>query len=392
MVSGFRLSGVHCGLKPEGELDLGMIAADVPVPTAAVFTQNRVKAAPVQVAQDRLERGRAQVVLVNSGCANACTGEEGLRAVRETTGAVAEALDVDMGLVIPASTGVIGKPLSIPTVESGVPSLVERLPQNRLEDFAQSILTTDRWPKVAHRTYGLEGGAQVNVVGVAKGAGMIHPQMATTLGFVMTDAPMSSAFLHRTLRLAVDRTFNAVTVDGETSTNDMVLAMASGRVESEPLRGSDRDASGFARVMQEVLGELSESIVRDGEGATKVVRIEVVGAPSEIAARQVAERVACSNLVKTSLFGCDPNWGRLVSAAGMAPVMFEFSKLDILFDGQALLKKGSFQGPAAEQAARQVMEKDAYTIVMDLKMGTSTAHYVTSDLGHSYVEINAQRS
>jgi glutamate N-acetyltransferase / amino-acid N-acetyltransferase len=389
VVQGFRFAGVSAGIKKAGGLDLGLIAAERPEAAAAVFTKNRVRAAPVDIAQARVERGRAQAVLVNSGNANACTGKQGWRDAETSTAALGEALGIDPTLVLPASTGVIGEPLPRGAIERAVPGLVAALSEDGAMDFAQAILTTDRGPKVAHAPLGLGKGQRATVLGIAKGAGMIHPRMATTLAFVVTDAPLHGAALRRALRRATDRSFNVVTVDGETSTNDTIIAMASGRVDAEPLRASDRRFEKLVDVFADVLDQLGRMIVADGEGAEHVVRVQVGGAPSEGAARKVAERVATSLLVKTALHGCDANWGRILCAAGMAGVAFEPNRVEIRFEDVVVFRRGLPAGELAEAQAREIMRRPAYTIHIRLGAGRSKAHYVTCDLGHEYVRINA---
>jgi len=388
-VQGFRFAGMACGIKAESTPDLGVIVADEEVPTAAMFTRNRIKAAPVLVAQQRIERGRAQAILVNSGNANACTGKAGLEACKATTARLADALDVSDGLVLPASTGVIGEALPFERITAAVPGLVERLSPDAAGDFARAILTTDRWPKVSSIQLTVGGKEKVTILGIAKGAGMIHPDMATTLAFVVTDAPMSTSFLERALRNAVDTTFNEISVDGETSTNDAVFAMASGKVDVEPLRGSDPDARHFMDAMTDVLGELSKQIVRDGEGAERVVRIQVIGAPSEVAGRRVAESVARSILVKTAIHGRDPNWGRILAAAGNSGVAFDEDAVEIRFGDVVVCKKGLATGGDADERARRVMERPEYTIQLKLGPGKTGASYLTCDIGEEYVRINS---
>lgn len=389
IVEGFRFAGVSCGLKPQGAPDLGLIAADEDVAAAGVFTRNRVKAAPVLVASDRLERGRARAILVNSGNANACTGKRGMTATHDTTAALADALEVDDDLILPASTGVIGLPLPAERVRDAVPALVEALSPEGVEAFAQAILTTDRWPKIASVELTVGNRRKATVLGIAKGAGMIHPNMATTLAFVVTDAPMSSAFLRKALRRSVDQTFNAITVDGDTSTNDAIFAMASSRVDAPAFRGEDRDARKFRDALADVLGELGRSIVRDGEGAERLVTVEVTHAPSENAAKQVAEKIANSLLVKTAIHGKDPNWGRILAAAGNAGVAFDPDKVEIRFDQVVVVRKGCGVGPNAEEDARRVMHNPEYAIRVKLGGGKSQARYLMCDVGAEYIRINA---
>ena len=389
VVPGFRFAGVASGIKPEGALDLALMMSDAACPAAAVFTRNRVKAAPVLLASERIELGRAQAVLVNSGTANACTGPDGMDAARTTTEALAGQLRIDDSLVLPASTGIIGKLLPADKVVAAIPRLVEDLSADGVERFARAIMTTDQWPKIASVQFAAGRGDPATVLGIAKGAGMVHPDMATTLGFVATDLPMTTVFLQESLRHAVDRTFNCLSVDGETSTNDTLVAMASGKVDTPPLKGSAREARTFADALADVLGELAKSIARDGEGAQHLVRVEVVGAPSDATARQVARRIASSLLVKTAIHGCDPNWGRIVAASGTAGVVFKTEDVDIRVGDIPLVRKGVAVGGRADEEARKVMQGPEYTITVALGTSSGKGHYWTCDLGPAYVQLNA---
>lgn len=388
IVPGFRLAGVAAGIKKKaGALDLALLAADGPCTAAAVFTRNRVKAAPVVVAAERVRRGRAQALLVNAGCANACTGRPGLAAARATTAAAARRLGIAPELVLPASTGVIGALLPQDKVAAALPGLVAALSPEGLADFSRAILTTDVGPKVATATVRGAGGA-VAVVGVAKGAGMICPDMATTLAFVLTDAIIGAPLLREVLREATDATFNSITVDGDTSTNDTIAVLASGRSGRRITAGS-ADARRFGAALREVLGALARKIVADGEGATKVVQIVVRGAPSALAARTVARRIAGSPLVKTAFFGQDPNWGRLLAAAGATRVAFDPARVRIAVDDVAIVRAGLGLGAAAEERARAVMRGPEYRVEIDLGAGRAEAEVLTCDLGLEYVRINA---
>lgn len=388
-VSGFSFAATACGVKPNGDLDLGLIVADEPVSVAAMFTKNRVRAAPVELSMQRVERGRAQAIVVNSGNANACTGRKGLEDVRVITSIVADELGVGDDMVLMASTGVIGVPLPSERIENALPALLASRAPDRIDEFARAIMTTDRWPKVSSIKFPIGNDQECTVLGIAKGAGMIHPDMATTLAFVLTDAPMHSSFLKRALNNAVDRTFNMMTVDGATSTNDTIIAMASGRVQCEPLRGTDRDARRFIDALVDVLGELGKRIVQDGEGAQHVVTIEVVGAPSEEAARKVAAECAKSLLVKAMIHGKDPNWGRLMAAAGMAGVAFDPDKVEIKIGKATVVKKGMGVGREAEEEARRAMHEPAYTIKIRLGPGKASASYLLCDIGEEYIRINS---
>lgn len=387
-VRGFRFAGVAAGIKKTGAPDVALAVADRPVPCAAVFTQNLVQAAPVRVAKERVATGKAQAVLVNSGNANACTGKPGLKATLDTTRELARALSVPVELVVPASTGVIGQVLPAEKVVAALPALTKRLATNRAGDFSRAIMTTDQWPKVAHRTLRL-GGESVSVLGMAKGAGMIHPRMATTLAFVFTDAKVSPALLARALGQATDESFNIATVDGETSTNDTILLLASGASGAPALKANSVSYDKFARALGDVLRELAESIVSDGEGAEHVADVEVTGARNHADARAIAQRVATSLLVKTAMHGKDANWGRILSAAGVAGVPFDPDRAAIWIDDVAIVKHGCAVSPVAEARAAKIMRRARYTIRLKVGAGAGRASYLTCDIGHEYIDVNA---
>ena len=387
-VQGFRFAGGACGIKPNGAADLGLIVADKVVPSAAVFTTNLVQAAPVRVARERLAGGKAQVALVNSGNANACTGRPGMQAALSTSAWAAEVLEVDAARVIPASTGVIGEVLQADKIAAALPKVARGLAAEKARAFSRAILTTDRGPKVAVREVTV-GGKRSRVLAIGKGAGMIHPRMATTLAFVVTDANLPPALLRHCLTESTDASFNVATVDGETSTNDMILAMASGGAGGARLKASDRGLGKFRSALTAVLGELAEMIVADGEGANHVAEIEVVGAATDAAARQVAQRVATSALVKTALHGKDANWGRILVAAGMAGVPFDPDRVSIHVGDVAIVKRGLAVGEAAEKKAARIMAGKRYGIRLRIGPGKGKASYLTCDLGHAYVDVNA---
>ena len=384
-VPGFRFSGVASGIKKRaGAPDLGLIVADAPCPVAAVFTRNLVRAAPVVVAAERVASGRAQAVLVNSGNANAGTGEGGLRMALRTTEQLAALLDVAPALVVPASTGVIGQPLPEAPFDEGLLRAVEALSERGAADFAEAIRTTDRWPKTAHATAALAGGA-ATVLGVAKGAGMIHPDMATTLGFVVTDAVAEPALLRRALRDAVETTFNRITVDGDTSTNDAIVLLASG---ASGAMVDEAHLPAFTESLRDVLGRLGRMIVADGEGARHVVEVRVTGAPDEAGAVTVARTIATSLLVKTALHGKDPNWGRILGAAGRAGVPFDPMAATVRLGDVPVYARGTPRDDV-EEAASAVMAAAEYVLSVDLGAGGAEASYLTCDLGHDYVTLNA---
>jgi glutamate N-acetyltransferase/amino-acid N-acetyltransferase len=386
-VKGFKWAGVRAGLKANGKRDVGLIVGEEPLAAAAVFTRNVVRAAPVELASRHVRGGRISAVLVNSGNANACTGKAGERACAETVNAIAGALGMSPKQVFPASTGVIGKVLPADKILRVVPDLLADLDAGHAAHFSEAILTTDQWEKNARTTFRV-GGSSATVVAIAKGAGMIHPDMATTLAFVATDAVVAPAVLRRALRSAADRTFNALSVDGDTSTNDTILALASSRTG----RAVGASGAGFAALeaaLADVLGTVGELIVKDGEGAEHVVRIEVRGTKNDDAARKIASTIARSSLVKTALYGKDPNWGRIVAAAGRAGVRFDPSRVTVSIGGVAIVRGGAALGGKTEARVAKAMKQPKYTIELSVGAGAGRAHYLTCDLGHGYVNVNA---
>ena len=343
-VRGFRFAGVAAGLRNEpSRKDLGLIVADWPVATAGVFTTNRVKAAPVIVSQERVRHGQLQAVTANSGSANCFTGKGGLKLANDSAAAVARAIGCSPELVAPCSTGVIGRSYDLAKYRAGVAEAVAALAPDRLGDFACAIMTTDTHPKIASSSLKL-GGVEVTIAGCAKGAGMIEPKMATMLAFVMTDAAVKPPALRRTLARALPQSFNAITVDGDMSTNDTLLLMASGAAGNRALAG--RDLAAFEAAVAEVSSALAHELVRDGEGATKLVTVEVRGARTHADADRVARQIANSPLVKTAFFGCDPNFGRILMAAGKAGVALDLDRIEVSLGGIRLASSGMMQTDA----------------------------------------------
>ncbi len=387
-VKGFRFAGLRAGIKKREGLDLGLIVADEPVPAAALFTTNRVKAAPVLLGEKRLKGGMAQAVLVNSGCANACTGKPGVKAAEASTASVARALGIKPALVLPSSTGVIGQLLPAEKVATAAPALVGALRADAVDEFSRAIITTDKGPKVSVRNVKL-GKVMVRVLGIAKGAGMIHPNMATTLCFVCTDAKVPAKVLERALREAAETTFNSISVDGDTSTNDTLLCLASGQAGNAALKKSGREYAAFVGALEEVLGELGAMIVADGEGAEHLVTFQVTGARNDGEAKKAAACIATSALVKTALHGKDPNWGRILAAAGRSGAVFDPDRADIHVGDVAIVKKGLAIGAEAEKRAHEIMVTPKYEITVKLGSGKGRAKYLTCDLGTEYVKVNA---
>ena len=389
IINGFSSSAVAAGIKYADRLDLGLIYSDTPVLTAGVFTTNQVKAAPVLLDQERLKQGRCQAIMVNSGCANACTGAKGMQAAIETSRMLAELLAIPEDLVLVSSTGVIGMELNVAAFDTNMPELVETLDPANFEDVAQAIMTTDLTSKTAYRTVEI-GGHEVSFMGMAKGSGMIMPNMATMLSFILTDARICLSGLNNALKSAVDQTFNRITIDGDTSTNDMVLVMANGAAENPVIDdGPDPDFQIFQDVLQSICRELALKIVADGEGATKCVTIRVCGAKEDQDAEIMARTVANSNLVKTAFFGEDANWGRIIAAMGRSGVRFNPDKVDIAFGDVLMVRAGQGLGEEAEEAATAILKEPNFTLNIDLKDGAGCEEVHTCDFSVDYVRINA---
>ena len=388
-VKGFRFAGVHGGVKAGDALDLGLVFADEPAVAAGVFTKNRVRAAPVVISERRLKSGRCQAILVNSGNANACTGKEGTQAALALTRAAAASLRVPNALIVPASTGVIGVQLPCENIAAAIPALIADLSEAGAARFARAIMTTDRGPKVAQAEFKV-GRTTCRLLGIAKGAGMIHPNMATTLAFVATDAPLKQATLSKLLRQSTELTFNRATVDGDTSTNDSIYALASGAASDRMVEEKSAAGRRLAWALTEVLESLAKKIVADGEGAEHLVRIDVRGARSNADAVQIARTIAGSQLVKTALHGCDPNWGRILAAAGRSGARFNPDHVSMKIGSVLIYENGTpVMTPKTEAKAAETMKRPEYVISVTLGPGRGLGHYWTCDLGHEYVRINA---
>ena len=385
--AGFRFSGLASGIKKSGKLDLALIVSDEPARCAGVFTQNKVIAAPLLVTKPRIAAGYCQAILVNSGNANACTGSAGLEVAEKTADLIAQELALDPDLIAVASTGVIGEQLPLQPFVDAAPALVEALSSDQVQTVAEAMMTTDAFSKVA--TAVEQGDRAYRILGLAKGAGMIHPNMATMLGFVCTDARVHPEVLSAALNQAVHKSFNSITVDGDTSTNDMVLVLANGASESEIINPETAAAETFTRHLERVLLDLAKMIVRDGEGATKLVEIRVVGAASEEVARTAARSVATSSLVKTAFFGEDANWGRIIAAVGYSGIEVDPQRIDIFFNDVPMTRGGLTLGPEQEAAATKVLQLDEFVVKIDLHQGAAESSYYTSDLSYEYVKINA---
>jgi glutamate N-acetyltransferase / amino-acid N-acetyltransferase len=384
--TGFQASGVAAGLKKNGRSDLGLIVSRVPATAAGVFTQNRVQAAPVVLDRERIKTGVCQAVLVNSGNANCCTGAQGMRDAGQMARLAASALDIAEESVLVASTGVIGQPLPVDKIQKAMPSLVQSLRPDGFMLLAEAIMTTDTVPKVVSRKGTLDGKG-FTVTGTAKGAGMIAPNMATMLCFVCTDIGATADQLRHCLYASVQQSFNRITIDGDTSTNDTALILANGL--SGAVIQSPADLAVFQDILSDVLVTLAKMLVKDGEGATKLVEVCVRGAATDRDARKIADTVACSNLVKTAIFGEDANWGRILAAAGRAGVAFDPERTDILFNDVLMFSKGSGRGASVEDAVTKVLKLPEFVITIDLHSGEYRTSVWTCDFSVEYVRINA---
>ncbi len=383
---GFQAAGIAAGLKKSGGLDLGLIYSERPASVAGVFTRNRVPAAPVVLDRHRVTAGRCQAVIANSGGANCCTGEQGMRDALEMAGLAASSLNIPEEEVLVASTGVIGQLLPMERIRAGTPELVAALRTDGFSQLAEAIMTTDTHPKLVSCQAEI-GGVPFSVLGVAKGSGMIRPDMATMLCFVCTDLIAPPETLQLSLIGATQRSFNRITVDGDTSTNDTILLLANG-ASSADIEGP-LGLGTFQAVLDEVLLALAKMVVRDGEGATKLAEIAVRGAASDADAVCVAQTVANSNLVKTALFGEDANWGRILAAVGRAGVPVEPDRIAIDFNGVRMVEKGMGCGAEAEAAATAVLKTPEFVITIDLGMGKARDSVFTCDFSLDYVRINA---
>jgi len=389
-VPGFLAGGVSAGIKEGGNKDLGLIFSTVPARVAAMFTKNTFKAAPVLIDAERVKRGVAQAIITNSGCANAATGKEGIADALAVSKVAAQQLKIPEDHLLICSTGVIGKRLPVKKIEAGIPRLIKSLSENGIEDAQEAMMTTDKFPKIAIRR-GIVGAKDVTVCGVAKGAGMIEPNMATLLTYVMTDALVDAKALNTVFRQVIDSTFNAVSVDGCMSTNDTAIILANGLAGNNPLERAQARLQRFREMLTDVLAELAQAVVRDGEGATKLITIIVEGAKSKSDARRVAYSVANSNLVKTAFFGEDPNWGRIISAVGASGVALEKEKVTLSVGNMVLFTQ---EAPADFQLARlkEVIHKGEIEVRIALGGGDKSFEMCTSDLSHEYVEINSSYS
>jgi glutamate N-acetyltransferase/amino-acid N-acetyltransferase len=386
IVPGFRASVMAAGIKKRGGLDLALIVSDREASAAGVFTGNKVKAAPVLVSQETIRRGRARAIIANSGNANACTGEAGLQGARFTVERAARELGIGREEVLVASTGVIGAPLNTEAFDKALPELVKGLSPEAVPRVVEAIMTTDSFPKLS-LFEGRAGGKPYKVVGMAKGAGMIMPDMATMLCFILSDIAVEPDRLSEALVWGVERTFNRITVDGDMSTNDTVFVLANGAAGNGSL--TPDDFQGFRAGLAKVMDELSTMIVRDGEGATKLIRVTIKGAATPADALTAARTIGNSALVKTAFYGSDPNWGRIMAALGRSGIRMREQAVAIYVDDVKIVEKGMGRGSEAEAKAAGIMKGKEFSLTVELNEGEFEDHITTCDLTHEYVSINA---
>ena len=389
-VPGFLANGIFTGIKDGQQKDLALIYSTIPAKVAAVFTKNTFKAAPVLIDAERVKKGIAQAIITNSGCANAATGKEGYQDALSVSLALSKQLKIKEELIMLGSTGVIGKRLPVKKIEGGISKLVKGLHEYGIEDAETAMMTTDKYPKIAIRR-GTVGAKDITICGIAKGAGMIEPNMATLLTYVMTDARIDSNALNTVFHQAIDSTFNTISVDGCMSTNDTAIILANGLAGNNPLERAQARLQRFRDMLSDVLMELSQAVIKDGEGATKFISIMVEGAKSRSDARRVAYSIANSNLVKTAFFGEDPNWGRIIAALGSSGIPLEKEKVSLLI-GDLLVFSQDNPANFNLGKLKEIFQKDRIDVRVVLGGGDKSYCVYTSDLSYDYVKINADYS
>lgn len=382
---GFLFSAVESAIKTPCRKDLALIYSEVEANIAGTFTTNKVKAAPVKIDIKKIRSGRGQAIVINSGNANACTGKKGIQDAEEVIRLVANGLNIKPPLVYVCSTGVIGTPMPMERIRPKISELIDNLGRSTIEDVGSAIITTDTFPKIVQKKVKI-GNKIGSIAGICKGAGMIWPDMATMLCFIMTDVAVNQKTLDKALNDAVKKSFNRITVDGDRSTNDTALIMANGMLGNPQIIEKSGSYTAFKKSIDEVAFELSRLIVKDGEGATKFVEIEVKGARSEVDAEKAAFAVANSNLVKTAIYGNDANWGRIMAALGYSGVAIREEKIDIYFGKVRIANKGISTG--RDKEANEILKGKDIKILIDLHRGKSSAKVLTCDLTEEYIRVN----
>lgn len=385
-VPGFLATGIYAGIKKIEKKDLSLIFSERPCTAAGLFTKNEVKGAPVIISQRNIKKGSGQAIIANSGNSNACTGKQGIKDAEEMAALTAKALNIKSNLVYVASTGIIGEPMPMEKIRNGIADAASKLSNEGGRDAAEAIMTTDIFLKEKAVQIDV-GGKAITIAGIAKGSGMIYPNMATMLSFIATDAKIASKDLKAALKIAVDKSFNMTTVDGDMSTSDMVICLANGVSGVSITKGKSYKT--FQEGLSYVCTELAKMIVKDGEGATKFVEIRVKGAKAFNDAKKIGMAIANSNLVKTALFTSDANWGRIMAAIGYSGVKINPDKIDLFFNNVKMVGKGIGLGIDAERDATEVLKKRKFVITVDLRLGKAEAAVWTCDLSYDYVKINA---
>jgi glutamate N-acetyltransferase/amino-acid N-acetyltransferase len=388
-VPGVLAGGVAAGVKPSGRKDLALIYSTTPARAAAVFTSNQVKGAPVLVSMDHVRGGVAQAIVANAGCANVCTGEQGLRDAREMTRLTGELLKIPAKHVLIAATGVIGVPLPMEKIRAALPRLAKSLSPTGGRAAAEAIMTTDTHPKEAALRVEING-RPVTIGGIAKGVAMLEPHLATMFCFIVTDAVVARDTLGAVTRQIVSRSFNRITVDGDQSTSDTVAVLANGLADNAPLETGGRGMRPFVRALEALSGKLARMLVADGEGASKLIAVTVRGAASRRDALAAARSVANSPLVKTAINGMDPNWGRIMMALGKSPARVDQDKVAISFNDETLVERGMLREGVRMERVREIMGGTEYTIAIDLGLGRGDETVWTCDLSEEYVRLNSK--
>ncbi|WP_297211989.1 MULTISPECIES: bifunctional glutamate N-acetyltransferase/amino-acid acetyltransferase ArgJ [Thermodesulfovibrio] len=383
---GFEYAVTEAGIKYHNRNDLALIFSKKPAQVAGVFTTNQIKAAPIKLCMKRIKSGVAQAVIINSGNANACTGKKGIEDAEEITKKVAEKLGINQSLVYPLSTGVIGNPMPMERIIPAVDKLIENIGKAEPIQIAQAMMTTDTFPKMFSKQIEAENGI-ITVLGICKGAGMIAPNMATMLCVILTDAKIDSEILKDTLKFAVSDSFNSITIDGDMSTNDTVLLLANGESETAKIDRKSKLFKVFREAIHETCLELSKMIVKDGEGATKFITINVKGAKTSSDARRIAKTVANSPLVKTAFYGGDPNWGRIIAAIGYSGASVKEDKIEIYMGGVCLFYRGL--PTMKETEIEELLKEREIEVLINLNEGHGKARVFTTDLSEEYVRVNS---
>ncbi|MEJ6951546.1 bifunctional glutamate N-acetyltransferase/amino-acid acetyltransferase ArgJ [Natronospora cellulosivora (SeqCode)] len=387
---GYQVAGISCGIKKSGKKDLALIYSEYPALGAAVFTKNKFKAAPLIISEERIKNDTIRAILINSGNANACTGQQGLDDVKKLTSIIAKKLEIDSNEIHMSSTGIIGELLPTNKIEKGIEKIIPLLNKDANLDASEAILTTDTVKKEIAFSFKLPSSSkEVKIGGMAKGSGMIHPNMATMLGFITTDLNISKELLSKALREVVNCSFNRISVDGDQSTNDSVFLMANARADNEKIVKEDEDYQIFVEILKEVSVYLAKAIVADGEGATRFITINVSGARTELEAEEIARNIANSNLVKTACFGGDPNWGRIIAVLGTSEFDFDIKKVSLSINDKCLFENGTPIAQKKEDMGDLMTSKEI-EINLDLAMGNEKVEFWSTDLTYDYVKINAE--